>query len=96
VKKYVLVVQGINLSTDGRMTERVTDSLIMNRAKDPSAPTPEEIDKISKIINSLNSQELNSIYQERIERLLEAVKNDRERLELAASQGAKQGNRYHS
>lgn len=80
------MIQSLNLSKDLRMTDRVLESLIKKRSKDPSGITPggEEYDKFLKQVNALNSAEISIVYQTRVEKMLESVKADRLKLELAA------------
>jgi hypothetical protein len=75
------------------MTDRVVEALIKKRSKDPSGVTPggEEYDKYLKLCGALNSAEISIIYQARVEKMLESVKSDRYKLELAAQANSKRG-----
>jgi len=69
------------------MTNRVIESLIQKRSKDPAGVTPggEEYDKYLKLSAALNSAEISIVYQARVEKMLDSVKSDRQKQENAAN-----------
>lgn len=87
LKRQLQLMQSLNLSKDLRMTNRVIESLILKRSKDPAGVTPggEEYEKYLKQSAALNSAEISIVYQARVEKMLDSVKSDRQKQELAAN-----------
>lgn len=80
-KKLLETLSALNLSAHAR--ERVAEELKVHRLKDVLTPSLEDVEKVEKLADQMNSRELQEVFQGRVRRLMALVAADR-KLEAAS------------